>query len=326
MNLKCVYFLPIDIKKDNNKIKYSSKLIEKNLFSINETKVISKLTKYTKHFLMPICIEKINSAIMYDNINYLQALKNIRDDNYFMFKYENRNLVYFKYYLKALNSSRKYIYSLIHFYKYLLSTIQILIEHNIIHNNIEIDNIIIDEFDDPLLVSFEFAIDNNFAENLKYYYDTNNLIRCSEFHIVSYMLTNKLEILTLNDVEIIINSIIDTNNLIHNFGETFVNNFKEDGIKYFRKYVTNKYEYIIEDILQYSHTWDNYSLSMLFLKICIDIHRKIKEPNNFIINFMKLLVHNISINPSKRKTIQETLNEFHKILNEKDLSCLIDEL
>ena len=64
----------------------------------------------------------------------------------------------------------------------------------------------------------------------------------------------------------------------------------------------------------YSSTWDNYALSILFLRILIGIHKTIEIQNKFIIYFMKLLVTNIHLNPLKRLSIVTTTNKFEAIL------------
>jgi len=68
-------------------------------------------------------------------------------------------------------------------------------------------------------------------------------------------------------------------------------------------------------MLQYYNTWDNYALSILFLRILIGIHRSIQITNKFIILFMKLLVSNIHLNPIKRLSISSTTNKFETILD-----------
>ena len=73
------------------------------------------------------------------------------------------------------------------------------------------------------------------------------------------------------------------------------------------------------NILHYSHTWDNHSLSILFLRILIGIHRTIGIKNKFIILFMKLLVCNINLNPFKRLTIDMTIKRFELLLDSLEL-------
>ena len=69
------------------------------------------------------------------------------------------------------------------------------------------------------------------------------------------------------------------------------------------------------DILQFSNTWDNYALSIMFLRILIGIHRTIDKKNKFIILFMKLLVSNIHLNPLKRLSIDSTTKQFNNLLD-----------
>ena len=99
------------------------------------------------------------------------------------------------------------------------------------------------------------------------------------------------------------------------FGKTIVDSYKESSILYFKKYINQNYDYILNDILKYVHTWDNYSLSILFLRILISTHKTIKIQNKFIILFMKLLVNNIHLNPSMRLTIDKTNELFDNLLD-----------
>jgi hypothetical protein len=82
-------------------------------------------------------------------------------------------------------------------------------------------------------------------------------------------------------------------------------------------------------MLQYNNTWDNYALSIMFLRILIGLHRTIGIKNKFIIFFMKLLVSNIHLNPLKRVSIDSTTNKFNNLLDSlepKDYKEVIKEL
>ena len=68
-------------------------------------------------------------------------------------------------------------------------------------------------------------------------------------------------------------------------------------------------------MLKFGNTWDNYALSILFLRILIEIHRTIHKKNKLIILFMKLLVCNIHLNPLKRLSIELTTNQFNSLLD-----------
>jgi hypothetical protein len=73
------------------------------------------------------------------------------------------------------------------------------------------------------------------------------------------------------------------------------------------------------EALKYAFTWDNYALSIVYLEILIGLHRTIaakneNTSNKFIISFMKLLVNNISLDPSKRSLPNLSLNAFEDMV------------
>jgi hypothetical protein len=254
----------------------------------------------------------------------------LKDDDTILLEFEGRDLIYFKNYLKALNSnalteytSKRYILTIINFYKHILNSIQLLVNNNIFHNHINFGSIVIDDLDYPLLTNFYFSIDyshKNIEQYIKHFivaYEPSYIEWPIELHILSYLLTNKLNSLSSYNIENIINEVIKNNNILNTFGDSVVSLYKKEASNYFNKYVNQSYEFILNDILQYVNTWDNYALSILFLRILIGIHKTIGIKNKFIILFMKLLVSNIHLNPLKRLSIDMTIKKF---------SCLLDSL
>ena len=172
-----------------------------------------------------------------------------------------------------------------------------------------------------MITNFSLSIDisrTDIEQYMKHFiiaYDPSYLEWPLEFHILAYLLTNKLNSLSSYNIENIINAVIDNHNILKTFGDPIVSLYKEEALHYFKKYVNQTYEYILTDILEYYRTWDNYALSIMFLRILIGIHRSIQIKNKFIILFMKLLVCNIHLNPMKRLSISSTTNKFESILN-----------
>jgi hypothetical protein len=119
----------------------------------------------------------------------------------------------------------------------------------------------------------------------------------------------------LQNIETIVDAFLLNHSLLKTFGETFVSLYKEEALQYFQKYVNQSINYIVIDVFQHFATWDNYALSILYLRILIGIHRSIKIQNKFIVLFMKLLVSNISLNPLKRLSIVETTNKWESIMD-----------
>jgi len=172
-----------------------------------------------------------------------------------------------------------------------------------------------------LLSNFSLSIDltnKNMPEYIKHFiikYEPSYVEWPMELHILAYLLTNNLKGLSMYNIECIINDVVTHNDILHTFGDKIVSSYKMDALTYFKKYVNLSYEEILSDVLKYSHTWDNYALSILFLRILIGLHKSIEIKNKFIILFMKLLVGNIHFNPQKRLCIEETQNSFHNLLN-----------
>ena len=325
-------------KEKIHKIVSSDFLIENEL--TNHKKLL-KINNIKKHFYLCENSSELKITEINEEDRKING-QNLKKDNTILLEFEDRKLIYFKNYLKTLDknthplsSSKKYILTIIDFYKHLLNSINFLVTTNIFHNQINFDSIVVDKFGYPLLSNFSFSIDysrtdiHNYIKHFIIQYDPTYIEWPIELHILSYLLTNKLNSLSSYNIEHIINEVINNNHILNTFGDSVVSSQKLEALQYFKKYVNQSYEFILTDILQYSHTWDNYALSILFLRILIGIHRSIGIKNKFIILFMKLLVCNIHLNPLKRLSIDMTINQFYTLLDSlepKDYKDVINNL
>ena len=264
-----------------------------------------------------------------DHSYFLNSGKEIGNDNTVLLKYEDKKIIYLKNYLKSLSSPRKYIFILIDFYRYLLNSIHLLSINQIVHNHICFDTIYIDNHN-PLITDFSFSLDLSCFNNKNYVqqffttYDPSYFERPFELHLLSYLLTNKLVSLSKQNIDIVIKDVLNNHGLLHTFGKTIVDDFTKNAIEYYAKYINQNYEYIITDILTYSNSWDNYALSIMFLRILIYLYKCMKKQNKFIILFMKLLVCNINLNPLKRLTFDQTTNKFESLMDSLDPKDYLD--
>jgi hypothetical protein len=304
------------------KRKYIYKISNIDSFIQNELINVQKLQNVFNYKSRFYICEKNDPLKIAKYQGEMHHLNSVSEDKTILFKFEEIELIYFKNYLKALSCSKKYIFTIISFYKYLLETLQILIDNNIVHNNIGFENIVINnKHRIPLLKSLTFSIDllnpnlDSYLRQIFITYDPTFYQWPLEFHILSYLYTNKLESLSKTNIEFIISDVLKHHDLLHTFGESVVSTFHEEALNYFSIYINQSYEYIVADILKYSRTWDNYALSLIFLRILIYIYRTCNKQNKFIILFMKLLVSCISLNPQKRLSINETTNKFNSLLD-----------
>jgi hypothetical protein len=331
----CVFYFFNDSTKSKKKFESIHKLTTKNFYIMNELTNIIKIKEYTSYFNVCENSSELNIVELTEEMNNLNLVNNITNDNKLLLKFNIQELILFKNYLKDLTCSKIYILTIINSYKHLLESIQILINNNIIHNHINFDSIFINKYDQPILTNFSFSINisnNDLYQYIKHFiieYDPTYLEWPIEFHILAYLLTNKLTSLSSHNIHNIIYDVIDNHTILKIFGENIVSSYRTEALNYFQKYINQSYEYILNDILQYSNTWDNYTLSILFLRILIGIHKTININNKFIILFMKLLVSNIHLNPFKRDPISTVTNKFEIILNQiepKDYQQLFHNL
>ena len=325
----CVfYFFNEHEKQKKRTITY--KISENDFFMNNKLTNVSKIMTIPNYKSMYYICEKNDSlkiAEYKDLSYYLTSGKEIGSDNTVLLKYEEKQLISLKKYLKALSSPRIYIFTVIEFYRHLLHSIRLLNMQKIVHNHICIDSIYLDNHS-PLITDLSFSLDLSCFNNKSYIYhffgvyDPSYIERPLELHLLSYLLTNKLDSLSKQNIETVIQDLLQNHGLLHTFGETIVNDFIKDAMHYFTKYINQNYEYIIADILTYSNTWDNYALSIVFLRILIYLHKCMKKQNKFIILFMKLLVSNISLSPLNRLSFDKTTNKFETIIDNLEPSDL----
>uniref|UniRef100_A0A6C0KMP1 Protein kinase domain-containing protein n=1 Tax=viral metagenome TaxID=1070528 RepID=A0A6C0KMP1_9ZZZZ len=318
----CVYYHLKDNNKPNpRKKKIINKIVTLDSFVKNELTNIEKIKTiphYKKYYYVCENSSELLLTELDENVNYLKTSKNTSVDNSILLKYEDNELIYLKKYLKtcSLSSPKIYIINLINIYEKLLITINQLLNERIVHNFINMDSIYIFE-EEAILTNFAFSIDisnSNMNEYIKHFflkYDPEFIEWPPEFHILSYLITNKLNSLSINNIENIIDNLIENQTILKTFGDDFVSMYKKDSLNYFQKYINQSFEYILNDILQFYGTWDNYALSIMFLRIIININSK----NKFIILFLNLLVSNIHLNPLKRQTISFTIKNFNNLLD-----------
>ena len=337
--VNCVFYFFNEHEQQIKKQKIH-KIVKSNLFIQNELTNHQKLIHIInrkKHFYICENASELKITEIQDDDTTIEETRSTKD-NTILFEFEKRELIYLKNYLKNLLEEcnyTKYISTIIQNYKHLLNSLHLLVDNHIFHNHINFDSIVIDKYDYPLLSNFSFSIDYlhpNIDEYIKHFiiaYEPSYIEWPIELHLLSYLLTNKLNSLSRYNIENIINDVVKNNHILNSFGDVVVSSYTTEALEYFNKYVNQSYHFILTDILQFVNTWDNYSLSILFLRILIGIHRSIGIKNKFIILFMKLLVGNIHLNPLKRLSIKITMEKFNALLNSlepKDYKDVINGL
>ena len=115
-----------------------------------------------------------------------------------------------------------------------------------------------------------------------------------EVHIINFIIHETDKVLTDSDAELIAKEYTKNNKALKIFSPEFVDLFREGCVKEIKKYIGVSRRETVYNLLKFYKTWDNYSLSILYLKTFEYIFGKGFQGNSMIILFSQLLLLNIS--------------------------------
>jgi serine/threonine protein kinase len=325
----CVYYPEMDKdgKETNNK-KYVSKLQLKNMFQTKNEIEIGKMLEEIKNG--ELFFSGINSA---SNINIAKInkklaspcdmLKNYKSDQFILMriKYIGKNN-FQEYFLNLQDNKNAFLY-LIETYKRLLSGIDILNKNRLVHFDLKDNNIMFSESKViPIIIDFGLSIRLDDAKNnldkYFYIYAPDYYYWPLEVHYLNFLInidTNPTD----DDIRTMAIMYVKNNTVLENY---FSINFRKKYLKECLKVLEKlrKTKNVIDKILEKANTWDNYTLSLLYLKYLSFFNPTGFVKNPFTSNFCELLLYNIHPNPDKRKTAEETLKSFETIFCNKNVN------
>ena len=204
-------------------------------------------------------------------------------------------------------------------YIYLLNAIKLLIEQQIVHFDLKGLNIVYNtDNNHPILIDFGQSIPVDIVRTKKNYYDyfyvyaPDYYIWAPEIHLINYLIHVNNEPSNEDLVEIV-DEIIKYIPVSKWLSPEFLKNYQKELLKTFKMFI-NKREALIEKLFLFNKTWDNYSLSILYLRFITILFSPNNELNHntFLINLTEVLLQNIHPDPSKRMTVDQTLQRINK--------------
>lgn len=293
---KCFFYVPRSISR-----------IKTNKFCLytKSSKNNTAYSPYKEDSEMLVKYERLSeSSIGYDIYVKNNVIASLTDVNANANANVDKDIQLYRIYLRMIEH-----------YEHLLVTIQHLHDCGIFHNGIYINNIIVPTPPNILLTNFMYSIDMkelNAHDRLCCMfndYDPSNMEIPMELHILSYMNANKMPSLSYSSIEYVINDVTSKNEILSHFGKKMADKMKCNSIDYFVKYINKPIDTIINDIISHFKTWDNYSLSIMYLRIFILMYKNVDNNHKIVKNLlqiMKLLVTNIDSCPYKRLSISDT--------------------
>jgi hypothetical protein len=301
----------------------------------NNTELMSVVKSYNFFTKNEININNIlhlleNKHKRYITIKSAKGLKigeyNHNIDKLFLIKYNETPNQFIQGFTKFLYNKceKDYIYSVIESYIYIMNSILKLQKEGIIYFNfsslcvkfVNINNPhgVLYDFENSLLEKY-ITSNTKDEDEKKYLYfsyfikkNQNFTFKSFELHVLFYLYHMDETHLSKFKITEIINKFVE--NMTHVFKEQdkqiSINNCKQ-----FMEQFINKNKFIIIDkLLSYYNTWDNYGVSILYLYLVENIIKGYKTQPRFMRKFQDILYLNVSQNPQNRLSINETILKF----------------
>ena len=318
----CVFYPGLDCKGRMNDDKtIATKVQIKNITSDNEIKIGRMLTNqsgYELFFLPVISVCDIN--IRRAETKELSKCKIVKDNKN---KYVAMSMKYLSNQefvdIVRYSDARMIIQTFIESYKYLLMSIEKLSNLNIVHYDLKLENIIFNGTSyNPRIIDFGISIhiDGLNKNNMKQYFYTyapSYYIWCLDIIIINFLLHETDTELTELDANMIAILYVSSNRALSMCSPEFVDQYLDLCIKQINTYVGRPRNEVIQELLKYSNTWDNYSLSIIYLKLIGSLFPNREVSNTFLVLMSQILLTNIHPVPSRRLTINDTMVQFSNI-------------
>ena len=306
--------------------KYVSKIQRNNKNARNEIKIgkeLQEIKGFENHFAPILKYCSIDVAKVKDNdIKKCTVLKKRPTEDFIVMKLNYIHGMDFIDYIVEHKNSVQIISNLINSYNHLLRTISMMIGKKIFHCDLKGTNILFDlERQAPILIDFGLSVMVDDMErnikNIFYVYAPEYYVWPLEVHYLNLLLHVNKE---PSDAELKkLAKDFTTNNkgLIKNFSPDFLKRYEEKCYKQLLSYDDLPMDKRVKKILGYWETFDNYALSIMYLKFISYINMNKYEENDFIIFLSKLLLMNVDPNPDNRLNIVETIHTFNTFLYQK---------
>lgn len=307
-------------KKVNNNIQlFFSKIMEYDVSCKNEIKISEKIKEIPYYSRFYTIVENADFLQIKEIKEYHIQKLNISDypnEKYVLLQYPNEKYIKFNDFLLSFRRPKELLSHVLHSYSQLMDSLIQLHENNICFFDLSSEHIAFREKNMPLLQDFQnsfFFNKNHFLKIMEKIHDYT--CKPLEVHVLFYLIQNKEESLSYSYIETIVSFFIENMPVFSLFSNESKVSYKENCIESLKKYINKPKQDIINDIFDASSTWDNYSLSILYFYIIGTIVRVFSLKETFMNDFLKVLSKNLSPNPSKRETIEETKEKYDELMN-----------
>jgi len=323
----CVFYPGIECDGRTSKNpKYISKLHKKNYHVVNEYNIGKKVTSIPlyEYYFAPVVnmcnidIAKIDKRER-DMCRVITREKN--DSKFVAMKMPYiKNISLIKYITNPAIEKKEIVAYIMDSYKFLLNSLSMLNENGVIHFDFKIPNILIEsKTKTPIIIDFGLSIPieklnpTNYSKYF-YAYSASYYIWPVDVHIINYV-TNVNSTLTYDELVLLVNTSISSNPALQIFSKEFIKKFEEITIKTYEKYTKMTAIDVVNELVKNHNTWDNYSLSVMFLGLLNFLSPDGFINNNLITEFSQILILNLHPYVKKRLSFDETKKRYEKLFS-----------
>jgi serine/threonine protein kinase len=329
----CVFYPEVSCKgKDTKNTNFLSKIVEKDYSSDNEIALGKILKQRMKKWVENPLENHFAPVISHCNIKIgeldieekekCEMMMTENNDDYVMMKIKHISGTEFDNIIVQNTNNALIMLMFTSSYTHLLKSLQMLKHAKICHFDIKAANIVYDDVKSlPIIIDFGLSIDMknlNMKElyNSFYIFDTIYYIWPLEVHLINYIL-HQNDTLSESGMREIAKDYVKNNVVLRAFSPEFNKKYEDECYYELSKYIGKDSDAVIERIIKYWDTWDNYALSLLYIKLLYYLIRNnegVLIKNKFISFFIELCLKNIHPNPKKRLSVEETLRSFNLFL------------
>jgi serine/threonine protein kinase len=231
----------------------------------------------------------------------------------------------------------------------ILEEVSILSENKIIHMDLKENNIIIDEvLNKPILIDFglSFRTTDLTESNRKDYFFIYQHYSpwCFEINFINCILNTIVNetvslstVIEISDLESICNKFIQDNTFLQsNFNKEDLDAFKKTLVIFVDSFKGKMLKEIIDELMKYSNTWDNYSVAVIYFSI-IKENKLDSMGSKLFQDYINLIKSVILSSPDKRPTsnstkvslsglTQRVFKQEKMVIQEKIISNSLDDM
>ena len=289
--------------------------------------ILSNIPEYRNHFAPVISHCNIDIGQIKDkDKNKCMLFKKKKTNKYVLMKLDYIEGMEFLQYMVKNANSVQIINNIINSFNHILRSISLLVNKKIIHYDLKGSNILYSTKKKmPLIIDFGLSINLNNIDNINlnevfYTYAPQYYVWPLEVHYLGLLFNvekepNEEALKNLAKVYVENNKGINKN-----FSPNFLKKFEKKCLEQLKIYSQMAFDERVKYLMNFWNTWDNYSLSITYLRFLKYLALNGFYENSFIKFMGKLLLQNIHPDPNNRLSLIDTTHTFNGFLYKEQIN------